>query len=578
MQELDPTILQKVNSWLQGSYDDDVKQQIQTLLDEKAYTELTDSFYRDLEFGTGGLRGTMGPGSNRINKYTIGAATQGLANYLKKKYPGEKVKVAIAHDSRNNADLFSTITAEVFSANDIHVYYFNALRPTPELSFAVRHFGCKSGVMLTASHNPKEYNGYKAYGADGGQFVSPDDKAVMDEVAAISSVDDIKFTRVDANIEEIGEEVDELYLSKITELSVSKEAIQRQKDLKIVYSPIHGTGITLVPQALKRFGFENVILVDEQTTPDGNFPTVIYPNPEEKEALTLALKKAKEVDADLVLATDPDADRVGIAVKNTENEFILLNGNQTGAMLINYLLSAWEEKGKLTGKEYIVKTIVTTNLIEQIAKAKNVKFYNTLTGFKYIGELMTKFEGKQTFIGGGEESYGYLIGELVRDKDAVVSSAFIAEMTAYYKDKGSSLFEALLDTYVQYGFYKEKLISLTKKGKTGAEEIKAMMEIYRTNPPATLGGSKVITLKDYEKGIETDLVANTTKPLEFPASDVLQFITADGSIISARPSGTEPKIKFYCSVNGKLANKAAYHETDKQLDEKISGIMKDLGV
>jgi len=578
MQDLDPTILQKVNSWLQGSYDDDVKQQIQTLLDEKAYTELTDSFYRDLEFGTGGLRGTMGPGSNRINKYTIGAATQGLANYLKKKYPGEKVKVAIAHDSRNNADLFSTITAEVFSANDIHVYYFNALRPTPELSFAVRHFGCKSGVMLTASHNPKEYNGYKAYGADGGQFVSPDDKAVMDEVAAISSVDEIRFNRVDANIEEIGTEIDELYLSEITKLSVSPEAIQRQKDLKIVYSPIHGTGITLVPQALKRFGFENVILVEEQITPDGNFPTVVYPNPEEKEALTLALKKAKEVDADLVLATDPDADRVGIAVKNTDNEFILLNGNQTGAMLINYLLSAWEDKGKLTGKEYIVKTIVTTNLIEQIARAKNVTFYNTLTGFKYIGELMTKFEGKQTFIGGGEESYGYLIGELVRDKDAVVSSAFIAEMTAYYKDKGSSLFEALLDTYVQYGFYKEKLISLTKKGKTGAEEIKAMMETYRTNPPAKLGGSKVITLKDYEKGIETDLTSNTTKPLEFPASDVLQFITEDGSIISARPSGTEPKIKFYCSVNGKLANTAAYAETDKQLDEKISAIMKDLGV
>ncbi|SDT23071.1 phosphoglucomutase [Mucilaginibacter mallensis] len=578
MQDLDPTILQKVNSWLQGSYDDDVKQQIQSLLDEKAYTELTDSFYRDLEFGTGGLRGTMGPGSNRINKYTIGAATQGLANYLKKKYPGEKVKVAIAHDSRNNADLFSTITAEVFSANDIHVYYFNALRPTPELSFAVRHFGCKSGVMLTASHNPKEYNGYKAYGADGGQFVSPDDKAVMDEVAAISSVDEIKFNRIDANIEEIGKEVDELYLSEITKLSVSPEAIQRQKDLKIVYSPIHGTGITLVPQALERFGFENVILVEEQITPDGNFPTVIYPNPEEKEALTLALKKAKEVDADLVLATDPDADRVGIAVKNTDNEFILLNGNQTGAMLINYLLSAWEEKGKLTGKEYIVKTIVTTNLIEQIAKAKNVTYYNTLTGFKYIGELMTKFQGKQTFIGGGEESYGYLIGELVRDKDAVVSSAFIAEMTAYYKDKGSSLFEALLDTYVQYGFYKEKLISLTKKGKTGAEEIKAMMETYRTNPPATLGGSKVITLKDYEKGIETDLTSNTTQPLEFPASDVLQFITEDGSIISARPSGTEPKIKFYCSVNGKLTDTAAYAETDKQLDEKISAIMKDLGV
>lgn len=578
MQELDPAILQKANAWLEGSYDDDVKKEVQALLDNKAYTELTDSFYRDLEFGTGGLRGIMGPGSNRINKYTIGAATQGLANYLKKTYPGEKVKVAIAHDSRNNADFFSRITAEVFSANDIYVYFFKALRPTPELSFAVRQLGCKSGVMLTASHNPKEYNGYKAYGADGGQFVSPHDTAVMDEVAAISSVDDIKFNRVDANIEEIGEEIDEQYLDAITKLSVSPEAIKRQKDLKIVYSPIHGTGITLTPQALKRFGFENVILVDEQITPDGNFPTVVYPNPEEKEALTLALKKAQEVDADLVLATDPDADRVGIAVKNTSNEFILLNGNQTGAMLINYLLSAWEEKGKLTGKEYIVKTIVTTNLIDKIAAVKNVTCYNTLTGFKYIGELMTKFEGRQTFIGGGEESYGYLIGELVRDKDAIVSSAFIAEMTAYYKDKGSSLFEALIDTYVQYGFYKEKLISLTKKGKTGAEEIKEMMEKFRSNPPATLGGSKVATLKDYEKGIETDLLNNTTKKIELPKSDVLQFITEDGTIVSARPSGTEPKIKFYCSVNTKLTSKEAYAETDKQLDEKVNSVMKDLGV
>jgi phosphoglucomutase len=578
MQDLDPSILQKVNTWLEGNYDADVKKEIQALLDAKAYTELTDSFYRDLEFGTGGLRGIMGPGSNRINKYTIGAATQGLANYLKKTYPGEKIKVAIAHDSRNNADLFSNITAEVFSANNIHVYFFKALRPTPELSFAVRHFGCKSGVMLTASHNPKEYNGYKAYGADGGQFVSPHDKAVMDEVAKIASVDDIKFTRIDANIEEIGEEVDELYLAGITKLSISPEAIQRQKDLKIVFSPIHGTGITLVPQALERFGFKNVILVDEQTTPDGNFPTVVYPNPEEKEALTLALKKAQEVDADLVLATDPDADRVGIAVKNTDNEFILLNGNQTGCMLINYLLSAWEDKGKLTGNEYIVKTIVTSNLIDAIAAAKNVTCYNTLTGFKYIGELMTHFEGKQTFIGGGEESYGYLIGELVRDKDAVVSSAFIAEMTAYYKDKGSSLFEALLDTYVQYGFYKEKLISITKKGKTGAEEIKAMMETFRKNPPATLGGSKVVTLKDYEFRVETDLNTNTTKAIELPTSDVLQFITEDGSIISARPSGTEPKIKFYCSVNGKLAGKEAYAETGKQLDAKIDAIMQDLGV
>jgi len=578
MQELDPTILSKANAWLNGNYDAAVKQEIQKLIDDKAYTELTDSFYRDLEFGTGGLRGIMGPGSNRVNKYTIGTATQGLANYLLKKYPGEKVKVAIAHDSRNNSDLFAKITAEVFSANGIHVYFFKALRPTPELSFAVRTFGCKSGVMLTASHNPKEYNGYKAYGADGGQFVAPDDKAVMDEVAAIKSIDEVKFSRVDANIEMIGEEIDNLYLDGITKLSVSPDAIKRQHDLKIVYSPIHGTGITITPAALQRFGFTNVTIVDEQATPDGNFPTVIYPNPEEKEALTLALKKAEAIDADLVLATDPDADRVGIAVKNTDNEFILLNGNQTGAMLINYLLTAWQEKGKLTGNEYIVKTIVTTNLIEAIATAKNVKFYNTLTGFKYIGELMTAFEGKQTFIGGGEESYGYLIGEMVRDKDAVVSSAFIAEMTAYYKDKGSSLFEALVETYVQYGFYKEKLISITKKGKSGAEDIKAMMEQFRTNPPATLGGAKVTLLKDYEKRVQTDLVTNTTSAIELPKSDVLQFITADGSIISARPSGTEPKIKFYCSVNGKLASKAAYKETDKQLDAKIDAIMHDLGV
>jgi phosphoglucomutase len=578
MQELDPTILEKANQWLQGSYDDDVKQAVQKLIDDKAYTDLTDSFYRNLEFGTGGLRGLMGPGSNRVNKYTIGSATQGLANFLNKTYPGQKISVAIAHDSRNNSDVLAGITADVFSANGIHVYFFKALRPTPLLSYAIRHLGCKSGVMLTASHNPKEYNGYKAYGADGGQFVSPDDKAVLSEVAAISSIDEVKFTRIPENIELIGEEIDQLYLDKITALSVSPKAIERQKDLKIVYSPIHGTGITLVPKALEQFGFKNVILVDEQTTPDGNFPTVVYPNPEEKEALSLALKKAQETDADLVLATDPDADRVGIAVKNTDNEFILLNGNQTGSLLINYLLTAWQENGKLTGNEYIVKTIVTSYLIDAIAKEKGVKCYNTLTGFKYIGELMTKFEGKQTFIGGGEESYGYLIGDLVRDKDAVVSSAFIAEMTAFYKDKGSSLFEALIDTYLQYGFYKEKLISITKKGKSGAEEIVAMIEKFRTNPPAVLGGSKVVVFKDYEKQVEKDLVTNATKPIDLPKSDVLQFITEDGSIISARPSGTEPKIKFYCSVNGKLASKEAYHETDQQLEAKIDAIVQDLGV
>lgn len=578
MHELEPSVLQKINNWLQGSYDPETKSDIQKLLDGKSFTELTDSFYKDLEFGTGGLRGLMGNGSNRINKYTIGTATQGLCNYLLKKYPGEEIKVAVAHDSRNNSDYFANITAEVFSANGIHVYFFKELRPTPLLSFAIRELGCRSGVMLTASHNPKEYNGYKAYGADGGQFVSPDDKMVMNEVAQISSIDAVKFNRVEANIELLGEEIDKLYLDKITELSVSPEAIKRQANLKIVFSPIHGTGITLVPQALERFGFNNVILVEEQIKPDGNFPTVVYPNPEEKEALTLALAKGKETDADLILATDPDADRVGIAVKNNDGEFILLNGNQTGSLLINYLLTAWEERGKLTGNEYIVKTIVTSYIIDEIARSKNVECFNTLTGFKYIGELMTSLSGKKTFIGGGEESYGYLIGELVRDKDAVISAAFIAEMTAYYKDKGSSLFDAMLSMYEQYGFYKEKLVSVTKTGKSGAEEIKAMMERFRNNPPASLGGSKVTLLKDYELQKETDLSSGSTKVLDFPKSDVLQFITEDGCIISARPSGTEPKIKFYCSVKAPLTNKSMYKEVDKQLDEKVSVIMKDLAV
>ena len=576
--QLEPSTQNTVNEWLNGNYDQETKDEIQRLLNEEAFTELTDSFYRNLEFGTGGLRGIMGAGSNRINKYTIGTATQGLSNYLLKKYPGEKIKVAIAHDSRNNSDYFAGITADVFSANGIHVYFFKALRPTPELSFAIRELGCRSGVMLTASHNPKEYNGYKAYGADGGQFTAPDDKMVMDEVAAIKSINEVSFERIDSNVELIGEEIDQLYLDKISELSVSPEAIARQKDLKIVFSPIHGTGITLVPKALEQFGFTNVTLVEEQSTPDGNFPTVVYPNPEEKEALTLALKKAQEIDADLVLATDPDADRVGIAVKNNDGEFVLLNGNQTGSLLINYLLSAWEEKGKLTGDQYIVKTIVTTNLIDAIAEAKNVTCYNTLTGFKWIGSLMTSLEGKKTFIGGGEESYGYLIGELVRDKDAVVSCAFIAEMTAFYKDKGSSLYDAMLDMYVQYGLYKEELVSITKKGKTGAEEIKAMMEKFRNNPPATLGGSEVILLKDYELGVEIDLKSGQKNQLTLPVSDVLQFITEDGSIVSARPSGTEPKIKFYCSVNTSLADKSGFKEAEAGLNDKIKLVMRDLEV
>lgn len=578
MHELETSVLNKINDWLQGNYDRDTKKEINELLNSESFTELTDAFYRNLEFGTGGLRGTMGPGSNRINKYTIGSATQGLSNFLMKKYPDEKISVAVAHDSRNRSDYFAQITAEVFSANGIHVYFFKELRPTPELSFAIRHLGCKSGVMITASHNPKEYNGYKAYGWDGGQFTSPDDQMVMNEVSAISTIDLVKFNRIEKNIELIDESLDELYLEKITELSMSKEAIERQKDLKIVYSPIHGTGITLVPAALRRFGFTNIHIVEEQSMPDGNFPTVIYPNPEEKEALTLALAKAKNIDADLVLATDPDADRVGIAIKNNDDEFILLNGNQTGSLLINYLLTAWEQNGKLTGNEYVISTVVTTKLIEDIALSKNVGFYETLTGFKWIGALMTELQGKKVFIAGGEESYGYLVGELVRDKDAVISCAFIAEMAAFYKDQGSSLYQAMLDMYEQYGFYKEKLVSITKKGKTGAEEIKALMERFRTNTPSSLGGSKVVKLKDYELGKETDLLTGSEKTLDYPKSDVLQFITADSCIISARPSGTEPKIKFYCSVKTTLPDKNEFKQKDKFLEEKIERIMKDLAV
>ena len=578
MHELETSILNKINHWLQGNYDRDTKNEINSLLNSESFLELTDSFYKNLEFGTGGLRGIMGPGNNRINKYTIGSATQGLSNFLLKKYPGEKISVAVAHDSRNKSDYFAQITAEVFSANGIHVHFFKELRPTPELSFAIRHLGCKSGVMITASHNPKEYNGYKAYGWDGGQFTSPDDQMVMHEVSAISTIDLVKFNRIENNIELIDESLDDLYLDKITELSMSMEAIERQKDLKIVYSPIHGTGITLVPAALKKFGFENIHIVEEQSTPDGNFPTVIYPNPEEKEALNLALAKAKNIDADLVLATDPDADRVGIAIKNNEGEFILLNGNQTGSLLINYILSAWEQKGKITGNEYVISTVVTTKLIEDIALSKNVGFYETLTGFKWIGALITELQGKKIFIAGGEESYGYLVGELVRDKDAVISCAFIAEMTAFYKDQGSSLYQAMLDMYEQYGFYKEKLVSITKKGKTGAEEIKALMERFRTNTPSSLGGSKVVRLKDYELGKESDLLTGSEKTLNYPKSDVLQFITADGCIISARPSGTEPKIKFYCSVKTVLSDKNEFSKKDKLLEEKIESIMKDLAV
>lgn len=575
---LESNVRNQVSTWLSGRYDDVTKSEIQDFIDNKNEEALTDAFYKNLEFGTGGLRGLMGVGCNRMNKYTIGSATQGLANYLKKTYPSQQIKVAIAHDSRNNSNYFAKITAEVFSANHIEVYFFDELRPTPELSFAIRHFGCQSGVVITASHNPKEYNGYKAYWNDGAQMIAPHDTNVIDEVNAIASIDDVNFNANQNLIKMIGKEVDEVYLSKIKALSISTEAIRRQKDLKIVFTPIHGTGITLVPTLLKQFGFENVSIVASQSTPDGNFPTVVYPNPEESEALTLALQQAKELDADLVLATDPDADRVGIAIKNDKNEFQLLNGNQTGALLIYYLLNAWKEAGKITGKEFVVKTIVTTDLIARIAEKFGVKNYDTLTGFKYIAALIKELEGKEQFIGGGEESYGYLIGDFVRDKDAIASCAFIAEMAAWAKDQGKGLYDLLLDMYVEFGFYKEKLISITKKGKSGAEDIKAMMKQMRENPPVSIAGSKLEKISDYEFGIERNFVTNTESPLSLPKSDVLQFKTVDGSIISARPSGTEPKIKFYFSVNTALSSKAEFENVSQLLDKKIELAIADLGL
>lgn len=576
MKTLDPEVQKRVDEWLNGNYDNNTKTVIKEKLNNEQYDDLTDSFYKDLEFGTGGIRGIMGVGPNRVNKYTFGMATQGLSNFLKKTFPDESIKVAIAHDCRNNSETLAQLVADVFSANDIHVYLFDGLRPTPELSFAIRELGCQGGVMLTASHNPREYNGYKAYGADGGQYVAPYDQKVLEEVQDIESIDEIKFDRVEQNIETIGNDIDERYLEEITKLSVSKEAIRRQKDLSIVFSPIHGTAGVLVPPALERYGFENVNLVEEQMIYDGDFPTVEYPNPEEEEAMSLALEKARDINAELVMATDPDADRVGIAVKNTEGEWTLLNGNQTGTLIINYMLNAWKEADKITGNEYIVKTIVTSYLIDRIAKYYGVECYNTLTGFKYIGELMTELEGKKQFIAGGEESYGYLIGEHVRDKDAVVSAAIIAEMAAYYKDKGSSLYEALIDMYIKHGYFREKLVSVYKKGREGAQEIQQMMKNYRSNPPSELGGSKVEVIKDYKTKEEKNIKTGETSPIDLPVSNVLQFITGDETIVTVRPSGTEPKIKFYCSVNTSLQSRKDFENVTQRLEDKISTVIHEL--
>lgn len=575
-ENLDTSIKSKIEIWMNSSIDEEHKKALRELIINNDTKELTESFYKDLEFGTGGLRGIMGVGSNRMNKYTVGMATQGLANYLLKSFSGEKISVAIAHDSRNKSDVFANITADIFSANGIRVYLFESLRPTPELSFAIRKLGCKSGVVVTASHNPKEYNGYKAYWDDGGQVVSPHDKNIITEVQSISSFEDVKWERNKELVTLIGDEIDKEYMDHLMTLVVDPKVIRAQKDLKILYSPIHGTGIQSVAPALERAGFENVRVLESQSTPDGNFPTVVYPNPEEREAMSLALDAAKEWDADLVMATDPDADRVGIGVKNTDGEWILLNGNQTGSLLIYYILEAWKHTGKFKGNEFVVKTIVTTDLIMRIAEHHNVKYYETLTGFKYIASLIKSLEGKERFIAGGEESYGYLIGDAVRDKDAVASCLLIAEMTAWAKNNGSSLYDMMISMYQQFGFFKERLVSITKKGKDGAEEIAKMMENFRSNPPKELGGSAVEKILDYKTGEAKSLKDGSISELNFERSNVLQFITEDGSKISARPSGTEPKIKFYFSVNASLPGRDAYKTVETDLNARIDRIISEL--
>ncbi len=577
-QQIDAEILKKAQQWLVAPYDEETTARVKELIDNDPQ-ELTESFYRNLEFGTGGLRGIMGVGTNRMNKYTVAMATQGLANYIRKMFSDiDTPSMAIAHDCRNNSAYFAKITAEVMSANGIKVYLFESLRPTPELSFAVRYHNCQAGVVITASHNPKEYNGYKAYWDDGGQLIAPHDKNVIAEVEKIAGPADVHFNARPELIQYLGDEFDVVYVERIKALSLSPEMIKRQKNFKIVFTPIHGSTVKLVPMALKAVGFESVTIVAEQAVVDGNFPTVHSPNPEEPAALSMAIEKAKAMDADLVMATDPDGDRVGIAVKNDEGEFILLNGNQAASLLLYYLLSNWSSKGKLTGNEYIVKTIVTSELLFNMADKFGVERFDVLTGFKYIADIIKTYEGKKTFIGGGEESYGYLVGDFVRDKDAVISCVMLAETAAWAADQGKTMFELLKDIYVEFGFYKEKLLSVTKKGMAGAKEIKDMMERFRNNPPMEIAGSKLMMIKDYEQRLQRNLVDGTTHPIDLPKSDVLQFFTEDGSKISVRPSGTEPKIKFYFGVKGKLLRSEDYHKVDAELEETIGQVMKSLNI
>ena len=575
--DLDQKVLSRAQAWLDGNYDEATKAQVKALIDNDM-KELTESFYKDLEFGTGGLRGIMGVGTNRMNVYTVGTATQGLANYLKKNFAGELVKVAVAHDSRNNSRLFAEHVADIFASNGFKVYLFDALRPTPEMSFAIRELGLHSGVVITASHNPKEYNGYKAYWTDGAQVTSPHDVNIIDEVALITSNDQVLKGLNPENITILGEEFDKIYLDRIKkDVQLSPECVAKYHDMKIVYTPLHGSGVRLVPESLKNFGFTNIIMVPEQAVVDGNFPTVESPNPEERKTMAMAIDLAKAEGADLVLATDPDSDRLGVALRTGAGDYVLLNGNQTLALLLSYQLTRWAERGEIDGNQYAVKTIVTSQMANAVAEHFGVKCYDCLTGFKYIAKIIRENEGVAKYIGGGEESFGYLAGDYVRDKDAVSACALAAEAAAWAKDTmGLTLYEWLQQLYVKYGFFRESLVSVVRKGKEGAEQIQQMMVDFRTNAPKVLAGSPVVKVLDYKSLEETDLVTGEKKAIDQDSSNVLQWITADGTLVSVRPSGTEPKIKFYFGVKEPLPSVEQYDEVLAKLDAKIETIKQDL--
>ncbi len=575
-ENLEP-VIKKAQQWLSKVYDENTRAEVQRMLDADDKTELTDSFYKDLEFGTGGLRGIMGAGSNRMNIYTVGTATQGLSNYLKKNFAHLKeIKVAIGHDCRNNSRLFSEVSADIFSANGIKVFLFEDLRPTPELSYVIREMKCQSGIILTASHNPKEYNGYKAYWDDGSQVVSPHDVNIIKEVQAVKA-SDIKFKGNKQLIEIIGEEIDKKFLAEVKKVSLAPEIVAKHKDLKIVYTPIHGTGVKLIPAALRAFGFKNIINIPEQDVVSGDFPTVISPNPEEPAAMEMAIKKAYEIDADVVMASDPDSDRIGVVVKNDKGEYVIVNGNQTALLFIYYIITRMKEKNTLKGNEFIVKTIVSTEKIADIARANNIEFFDVYTGFKYIAEVIRENEGTKKYIGGGEESFGFMPSDYVRDKDAVSACALMAEIAAWAKEHGKTLYELIQDIYLEYGYSKEKMKYIVRLGKTGADEIKQMMIDFRTTPPKTLGGSKLKIIKDYGSLVEKNMITGKEQKInQKTTSNVLQFFTEDGTKISVRPSGTEPKIKFYFEVASKLNSRDNFDKVEKVAEDKIDNIMKEL--